>query len=243
MFFAISKLFWLVCQPSHVLVWCSLGAALLLLRGKVRAGRIFALAATGLLVVIAIFPSYITFGRPIDRAYDNHPVPAHADGILTLGGGMDYRVRLMGAYILARRYPQARVVYSGGSGELIGGKTDVDAARARSVLLALGLEPARLTLEGRSRNTWENLLFTQQLVRPRPGQVWILAIPGYQMPRAMAIAQRLHWTLVPWPIDHETPSEGWLGTLDLSGNIWGFDNSVREWIGMLAYRWSGKAAR
>jgi uncharacterized SAM-binding protein YcdF (DUF218 family) len=241
MFFVVSKVFWQVCAPSHVLVWCSLAAAIALLTGRMRAARIFAVATALLLVIFGLLPTYILFERGPDHEYDGYPVPAHVDGILTLGGGDD-RIRVMGAYILARRYPGARVVYSGGSGAL-GGKANVDAARARNLLLALGLAPSRLTLEGRSRNTWENLLFTQQLVRPKPGEVWVLAIPGYQMSRAMAIAHRLNWPLIPWPTEHETPAEGFGPLGQLPDNLWSFDNSAKEWVGRQVYRWTGKAAR
>jgi uncharacterized SAM-binding protein YcdF (DUF218 family) len=149
--------------------------------------------------------------------------------------------RLMETYFLSRQYPSAMVVYSGGSNVLIGAQNDDDAQRAKQTLLGLGLEPRRLILEGHSRNTWENILFTRALVKPEPGQTWLLATSAVQMPRAMAIARRLNWTLVPWPTDWYTGQHVFTGYFLIPLNLAAFDQAVREWIGLFTYKLTGKA--
>src|SRR5690242_15377434 len=148
MFFAISKLFWMLAAPSHWLGLLVLACALCLMLQRVRAARVLALAAALLLVVAAILPlnSYIV--RALENQYPRPAWPAHVDGILILGAGYNTAVlrarhapasngaayRLTEAYGAARHYPNARVVFSGGSG-MLGGVDWSEAESARYVLL------------------------------------------------------------------------------------------------------------
>lgn len=243
MFFPVSKIFWGLCQPSHLLLWCSLLAAILLLvRRYRRAGTVFAVLTALLLIGIGVVPSYTWLIQPLEHRFDSTPYPKHVDGILTLGGGQEDTIRLSHVVMLARRYPNARVVFSGGDGALIDNRPGVAATHATRFLLALGLDPARLTVEGKSRNTFENLQFTQRLVRPRPSETWLLATSGHQLPRAMEIANRLNWKLVPRPTNYLTYRHAWYGYFAIPDNLRFFDMSVREWIGLLVYRWSGHSS-
>ena len=243
MFFTASKVFWGLAAPSHVILWCCLLAAILLATGRRRAGTVFAVLTAVLLIGIGVVPSYIWLGRGLENRFDDVRLPPRADGILVLGGGAEDFKRLPVAYMLSRRYPGARLVFSGGSGALIDNTPYVEAEQARHFLVNLGLDPARLTLEGRSRNTAENLEFSKALVRPRPGDIWILVTSAYHMPRAMEIADRVGWTFAPWPSDRLTPRHGLRGWFSIVGNMGAFDGLVRERIGLVVYRLSGRASR
>ena len=239
MFFTASKIFWLLCAPSHVIVWCSVLAAILLLAGRRRAGTGLAIAAAALLVMIGIVPSYHWLGRPLESRFDGLVPPAHADGILVLGGGGQDIYRLPAAYMIARRYPQARLVFSGGPGELLRGHPGADAEHAKDFELALGLAPSRLQLEGRSRNTFENLQFSKELLHPRADQAWILVTSAYHLPRAIEIAQRMGWKFFPWPSNRLTARHGLPDWFEVASNLENFDMLMRERIGLAVYRWRG----
>ncbi len=79
-------------------------------------------------------------------------------------------------------------------------------------------------------------------MKPRPGEVWLLDTSAIHMPRAMAVARRLDWPMIAWPSDYIT-APGGTGTdmFDVAGNLGLTDYAMHEWIGMLAYRLSGKA--
>jgi uncharacterized SAM-binding protein YcdF (DUF218 family) len=144
---------------------------------------------------------------------------------------------LISTYELARRYPSALVVFSGGWGE------NADWIGARYIFAQMGLDPRRLTLERQSHNTYENLLFSQRLVHPRPGQTWVLATSAFQMPRAMAVARKLNWPLIPWSTDYLTPTgpPQLADIFDFGRNLRLADLGVHERLGLWAYELTGKA--
>jgi len=135
----------------------------------------------------------------------------------------------------ARRYPNARIVFSGGTGS-----PQEELPEAHFAPLAfeqLGVPPGRILYEDRSRNTWENLLYSQRLVKPKRGEVWVLATSASQLPRAMLVASRLHWKLVAWPTGYVTPAGGVVlfSNLDLASNLDEIDAALHEWLGLIAY--------
>jgi len=253
MFFVLSKLFWILAQPSHWLGFLVLATVIALVLRWNRVARFFAVAAALLLVAAAVLA--VPLVRNWEDRYPRPPLPAHVDGILVLGSGFDTALfrargapasnegiwRLEAGFAAARRYPGARLVFSGGSGAL-GGAPFSEAETARIILTEMGQDPNQLILEDRSRNTYENILFSKAIVKPKPGEVWLLATAAMHMPRAMAIARKLDWPMTPWPSDYLTAPSGGGDPLSVTGNLSYIDYVVHEWIGMLAYKLSGKAA-
>ena len=255
-FFPLAKLGWIILAPSHLLLWLTLASAVALIAGRVRLGRWLAIVLALLLVGFGVLPTGDLLAQRLENQYPR-PValPAQVDGILDLGGGLGTDIlaerhapatalseaRLVSTFELARRYPSARVVFSGGWGRY------PDATAAAYVFGQMGLDPARLTLENRSHDTFENLLFTRRLVRPQPGETWVLATSAIQMPRAMLVARRLGWDMIPWPTDYLTRPEGWVRLwpdyLNVAGNLSRADEAIHEELGLLAYRMRGGAGR
>jgi len=148
--------------------------------------------------------------------------------------------RLIGGLEVARHYPQARLIFSGGTTGHDPAMTD--AVAARYFLAQLGADTSRLILEDRSRDTYENLVFSRQLADPKPGEVWLLATSAIHMPRAMAAAERVGWKLVPWPTDYVTRPNGWRGLFYIPHNLQLSDYAAHEWLGLLAYRFRAPPA-
>lgn len=255
MFFVLSKLLGYFSPPSHWLGLLVLATALCLLLRRRRAAGICAALA----VLVLILAGTPLLNGPLIRALEDrypHPDwPVHVDGVVVLGSGEDANIlrrrgapqfnegadRLIAAMAVARRYPEAKVVFTGGSAVLFGAR-NAESMTARYVLAELGLDPRRLVIEPRARNTYENILFSKALVKPKPGQVWLLDTSAIHMPRAMAVARKLQWDMVPWPSDYITaPGGDGAGLFDVGGNLGLSDYAAHEWIGMLAYRLGGKA--
>jgi len=252
MFFVLSKIFWILAAPSHWLLLLVLATALCLLLGRHRAAKVFAMAAVALVLVAWLAAGPLV--RDWEDRYPRPPWPARVDGVVVLGSGFDSELlrirrapqtnagvyRLVEGLAAARRYPGARLVFTGGSGAL-GGAPFPEADTARYVFMELGWDPKRMILETRSRNTYENLLFSKEMVKPRPGEVWLLATSAMHMPRAMAIAGKLNWPMIPWSTDFMTAQQTDRDIWDISRNMSFLDYVVHEWIGLAAYRFTGKA--
>lgn len=256
MFYYLAKIFWLFADPVNALaILLFLGVAALL-AGWRRLGTALAAAALALLLLA----TWTTFGalllRPLeDRFARPAPAPAEVAGIILLGGGFEGAVNLArGGYelnasgdrvvetaVLARRYPQARIVVSGGNGSLLlAGEGDADSAPR--LLAALGVAPGRLVLENRSRNTWENAVFSRDMVEPQPGQTWLLVTSAFHMPRSMALFRKAGFDVVAWPADYRTAGTERPG-LAQDNQLDSLRNSslgIREWAGLTAYWLSGR---
>jgi uncharacterized SAM-binding protein YcdF (DUF218 family) len=255
MFFSASKIFWLLVAPSHVLGLLVLAAALFALVGWARMARNFTVAAALLLLAAGILPLGTVMTRALEDRYPRPPWPAHVDGILILSPGFDTatlkergapatnagEMRVVGGFEAARRYPRARVVFSGGSG-VLGGAAYSEAETARYIFAQLGLDPARLLLETHSRNTYENILYSKALAQPRRGEVWLMTTSAIHMPRAMGIARKLNWPVLPWPTDYLTGTQSASADFNIVDNLGATDYAAHEWIGFLAYRLTGKSA-
>src|SRR2546421_608124 len=91
-------------------------------------------------------------------------------------------IRLLRAVLLAHRYPNARIVFSGGSANLISNEAK-EGDYAGAVFESLGIAKSRLTIERLSRNTLENAEFSKALVAPKAGERWLLVTSAFHMPR------------------------------------------------------------
>lgn len=175
-------------------------------------------------------------------------------GVVVLGGALtsgrisqqrinpllnDGAERMTAAVSLWQRQPSLRLVFSGGEGELFGTGPS-EAERASQFFASLGIPKAALTLESRSQNTYENAVFTRQLPGLDAQQPWLLVTSAWHMPRALATFQKAGWNVTPFPVDFRTGG----GTpwaqydLHLSNEHWQL--LLHEWLGMAAYRLSGR---
>ncbi len=142
---------------------------------------------------------------------------------------------------LARAFPRAKLVFSGGSGSLLP-QDETEADAARKFWRELGVPDSQMMFEDKSRNTWENALFTQKLVHPGAGERWLLVTSAWHMPRAMGIFRALGMNPVAFPVDFRTfgtdedlkpPGDGAMAVRNA-------ETAIREWIGLIAYWLTGK---
>lgn len=253
MIFALTKIgSWLV-VPSNLLV---VGSALAVFVGS-RSGRrrwigrlvpILLLGAALLpLGPLLLLPLEGRFPRPAS-------LPPNVHGIIVVGGAVrpglaaardeastnEHGERLAAGLLLARRYPDAILLYTGGSASLVAGRP-LEADVAQRWYAEAGLPPSRLRLEARSRTTWENALYSKQLLAPTADQNWILVTSAFHMPRAVAAFEAVGWQVIPWPVDYQTRGRVTMAQWPLaSDNLATLDLSAHEWLGLVFYRLSGR---
>ncbi len=213
------------------------------------------IAGAVLLACVMILPFDLLLARPLENEYPRPPLPAHIDGIVILDGSVPADVftnrhvqgensstpRILAGADLAKRFPTATLIYSGTSTNDPRAKA-AERATVQDILSIAGIAPGRTLFEQTSRDTGENLVNSMKLAHPRPGQTWILVTSALHMPRAMAVANRIGWRMVPWPSHYiSTTSGGWFRMGPPADTLVSIDRALHEWIGLIVYRLSGRA--
>jgi len=256
MFFPASKILGFFALPSNLLLVFALAGIILLPSRFSRCGRRLMVGS----ILAALFVGYSPVGNLLLVILEQRfPPPADISpphGIVVLGGAVGPEVsaargeaalneaaeRITAAAVLARRYPEARLLYSGGSGRLGGGLDE--AQFALQALVALGVERSRILLEDRSRNTIENAIFAKQIAAPKPGERWWLVTSAYHMPRSIGAFRAAGFEVEAYPVDFRTRgwSDVWVPFSVLSEGLARTDTAVREWVGLVAYWLSGRSS-
>ncbi|BAI72451.1 hypothetical protein AZL_018130 [Azospirillum sp. B510] len=248
--FILSKLLWGVLAPGNALVlMLALGAAMLRMRRWQRAGRRLVTLATVLLLLVMYTGLGALVALPLENRFPRSEPEGRIDGIIMLGGAVNPPItadrgdpslneaaeRILGFADLVRRHPEAKAVFTGGSGQLLAPDLKEDVT-ARAALAQAGIPADRVLYEAESRNTWENAVFSKEMVRPRPGERWILITSAMHMPRSVGIFREVGWPVEPYPVDYRTRHDARpILRFQLDQNLVILDDAVREWIGLAAY--------
>ncbi len=251
--FILDKLLTAACLPTALMVECALLGLLLAARPI---GRVLLVLSVGALTACLVLPVGNWAVRPLEDRFP--PVlapPERVDGIVVLGGAIDDLTsrdrgtptltsaanRLTSFVILARRYPNARLVFTGGSGDIVQGVSN-EAEYARILLDQLGLPPARVLFETASRTTEENARDTAALVHPQPGERWVLLTSAAHMPRAVGAFRRVGWTVLAWPVGYQSRDRISAYAQPLGPKLALLDWAAHEWIGLLVYYVRGESS-
>lgn len=255
MFFSLSKIFWIIFAPLNLVFLLILGGGLLAVFYK-KPGRSLMILGIFCFTVIGVMPIGKNLLVLLEGQYERPArMPDRLAGIIILGGSFDATVgearsvyalnenaeRVIDGLTLADDYPNALLVFSGGNGNLV----DNDRSETQDVELFLkniGYPMDRVILEGESRNTYENLRKTRNLLIPQPEEKWLLVTSAYHMPRAAGVVKALGWqAMKAWPTDYRTDGIiKWTPSFDILGNFYDFHIAVRELCGLVAYNFTGK---
>ena len=247
----------MLASPINLLLLGALVGVLLCYGRRARFGRALALTAILIFVAAATLPVGALLVAPLENRF---PVPPPdllpPEGIIVLGGAIDDVTsaargqtvfdeggeRVTEAVILAKRFPQARIVYTSGTNSVLGGSS-TEALQARKLMSQMGIAPERVTIEDRSRNTDENARFTAAIVHPEPSQHWLIVTSAFHMPRAMGVFEKVGFNAIAYPVSFYTRGR-WSDDLRLSfkpgRNLQVFEIALHEWIGLAAYWASGR---
>ena len=252
MFFYVSKVLWFFAQPSNAILLLLLAGIVLLWSRWARTGRALVVASGALLFAGGLTPLGHALMLPLEERFAraNLSSGASLDGIVILGGAQDMTVRtargviavnesaerLIEGVMLARRYPDIKILFTGGSGDVFE-KHLSEAQGAAALLESLGVARKRLLLEKEAKNTFQNALYSLRLANPRPGARWLLVTSASHMPRAMGCFRKVGFAIEPWPVDYRTRGyqDVWRFFPKPSEGLRRVDNAVREWAGLLAY--------
>lgn len=246
----VGKLLWLVARPSNFLLLLLAIALVALAFGRRRFGGRLLAGTAAVLLIAGVLPVVGTWlMQPLEERFPA-VLPARVDGIVVLGGSIEPTItaargqitlndaaeRLTTMVALAQRYPDARVILSGDAGAVHPPVREADLVRIW--LEDLGLAVDRVMFERDSATTYENALFSARLAQPKAGETWLLVTSACHMPRAVGVFRALDWPVVPYPVDFRTP----LDSYSVLANLTLVELAVKEYVGVLAYRLSGRSA-
>lgn len=249
------EILWTLLQPSFLLVGLLL-LAFLALAADWRGGAAFIL----LLVVAAalgatFLPLTSWLGSELEsRVPFPEELPARVDGIVVLGGAVEWRVsaargqlsldasaeRVMAAKALKQRYPDARLVLTGLFAETAASEFRRE---PRPQSLVFGPEMRDVLFLGAARSTYEDALLALESVAPQPDETWLLVTSALHMPRALGTFRQLGWTVTPYPVDYRTTGTAELRWRpELGETLAELDRVVRERGALWIYRRTGRMA-
>jgi uncharacterized SAM-binding protein YcdF (DUF218 family) len=255
MFFVASKVLWLVVEPLNLILLIVAAAAIAAWRGKARGARaLITIAALGMLAPL-VLPLDLALLIPLEQRFPIlHALPQKVDGVVLLGGAqkpvltqyfkqpeLNAQAETMTTFLaLARRYPEAKLVFTGGNGDIRHQEIS-EAATVRMFLRQQGFDDAKVLYETQSRNTYENAVFAKRLAQPQPGQTWLVIVSARSVPRAIGVFRKTGWQVIPVPCDYRViPEFDFYPNLNVLSAFDDLSQGLREWIGLLAYYATGK---
>jgi uncharacterized SAM-binding protein YcdF (DUF218 family) len=230
MFYPISKAIWLVAAPTNALILITAAATIWAALRVSKWAAWLAVIGAWALVIGSFTPVGYWLTLPLENRFPQWEAGSQpiVDGIIMLGGEAGERITILAE--LTRDFPQARLVYSG-PGE------NRDAEALLKKFARLGGDRELLTMEGRSRNTFENAVYSRELIKPNSTERWLLVTAALHMPRAIGCFRRVGFKVEAYPILYTTGDRTRLQTAFGRGSL---DAAMKEWIGLIVYRLTDK---
>lgn len=258
MFFYASKLISALIWPSSVITMLLVVGAAGVLTGRGGAWSRRALVTGSVLLIACGFgPLGNILLLPLEQRYERGALPSEIQGVIVLGGfemgamtqarGQlsfnEAGERLTEGVRLAQRLPKAKLIYTGGEVWMLRSSKSGAAESIGDTFVAFGIARERVVLEEVSRTTWENAENLRSILKPQPGQMFVLVTSAFHMPRAMGTFRAAGFDVTAWPVDYRTA--GFTDALKpfatVHNGLQVFDLAFKEWVGLAAYRLSGRS--
>ncbi len=259
MSFYLNAIVGMVVRPSSLLMLALfVGLAWTIWQPMASWARRLAMMAAIVLLACGFLPIGNAMLLPLENRF---PQPRPADltgnvaGLILLGGFEDGWVtagrsglaineageRLTEGVRWAKRFPNAKVVFTGGVAEFIASHNGA-AGPVGDYLKDMNIAPGRILLEPAARNTYENAVFTRDLVKPISGQTWLLITSAYHIPRTVGTFRAVGFDVIGVPVDYRTRGAGDLVRMfkNLPAGLARTDVATREWLGLVGYWMTGR---
>lgn len=251
--FVFSKIWTILTNPLTLSVVVLLVGTVLLFTRFWRVGRRLLAVLAAVLATVSVLPLDAWLLAPLEERFrPPSQMPARVDGIVVLGGvfspalsaargqpsagGTIERVTAM--VDLARRFPEARLVFTGGTGAILD-PARKEAPVAKAFLESIGFDTGRVMFEDDARNTHENATLSRRLVNPAPGETWLLVTSALHMPRAIGVFRAAGWPVVAYPVDYGTTGGEGAPAFSPGRGLGALARALHEWQGLVYYRLRG----
>mgnify|MGYP001054399071 CR=1 FL=1 len=258
MSFYLSKIIWLVLNPFNLFIFINITAIFFYILTYKKFSIFIFITNFLFLFIISSFPIGSFLIYKLEKQYYNLPqTHKKIDGILILGGATNPMLfkehnqvslngsseRLFEAISIIKTNNIAKVIFSGGSG--IPDRPDLEHAQVAKLLFEkMGLETNKIVFEKKSRNTYENILFSKKIIKPQQTEKWLLITSASHMKRATLIASKLDWEIIPHPVDFQSfKNLRYKPNLNFLSNLNSFQKASHEWLGLIYYYYMNRTER
>ncbi|MGO8993310.1 MAG: YdcF family protein [Polyangiaceae bacterium] len=224
-------------------------------RAPTRRGRVLALLGVAVLVVFSLEP----VSNALFRSLESEPLRTFRPGVtydtvILLGGITDERAeatwgerafndnneRLLQTFDLLRTGAARTAIVSGGAASATIPPKLYEARVLVDQLVAWGIDPPRLVVEDKARNTHENAVFTAAIVRDRGWQSVLVVTSAFHMPRAYGCFRAEGLAVDTLPVDFRSyESHGPVDPFPRADHLAESSAAIREWVGRAVYRVRG----
>ena len=259
-FFFLSKALWFFFNPINILLFLLLIGIIFHFFNKKKLYKIINIITLILFILIVILPTGPYLFWKLENSYSiPRTFPHDIDGILILGGGVNEDLtyqhqqmslnenveRLTESIDLMRRFPNAKIVFSGGVATLSKQKlTGIDVAKM--FYNRMGVDINRIIFENKSRNTYENFAFSKKFIDNKNNEKWLLVTSAFHMKRVMNVAEKLKLNFISYPVDFSIGKnfslEPWYAQ-NYPTNMNHFQIAMHEYVGLIAYYIAGKSSK
>lgn len=255
MFFILSKIFAFCIKP---IVWILAAFLLSFFLKNEKSKRSFFITGLILLILLtneAIFQGVVQWWEPEPLSIKD--LEKKYDFVILLGGYSDFQTakgktefqlglkggnRLITALNLYKKGIGTKIILTGGSGKLFGDKYG-EAEYVAPFLKTLGLQDSAIIIENTSRNTWENAVFSKQIVDSlQKNATCLLVTSALHMPRSKACFDKAGLATTIYPTDYYSQKHDNLLKLFFepsSSKLYAWEALLHEWIGVISYKIKG----
>lgn len=229
----------------------------LLLLFKRRGGRCLTSIGMILFIICGVFPTGYDLLSYLEQRYKTPTVEGYLNGMIVLGGTFktesamarqdrlavnDNIERVLDAIILHDKHPESLIVFSGGNG-VLGGKGGAETEYIQRFMNDIApQDDGYILYEDQSRNTYENVVMSKDMVYPQDNEQWLLVTSAYHMPRAIEVFRSVGWDVIPYPSDYRTNLDYKFmpDITQIQRNFAMLDLALHEVVGRFLYRLTGK---
>ncbi len=250
MFFIVSKILYFLIQPINWVLGLMLYS--LFARHKKRKYKSLLLA-----VILGFFFTNKLIINQVIKLWEVKTITAdeimqpYKIGIL-LGGYSNSRLlpnhdrlnfsargnRFFNAFELYKSGKIEKLLLTGGTGSLLNNRKS-EAPSVSDFLVKLGVPAEDIIIEGESRNTFENAIFTKKILdKNYPRSNFLLITSASHMRRSKACFDKVGLSYTPFSVDFMSEEQEWYPNQTILPDRNGFtkwETLIKEWVGYLAY--------
>jgi uncharacterized SAM-binding protein YcdF (DUF218 family) len=252
--FYVAKVAKYLLEPLYILSFLLVILIFLLLFTNLKKLTIF---SAKFLLILFLFFGYTPFSNFLLNKIEDFIKPSkypvqQLTGVIVLGGSFDLESkernevllnssaeRLTKAIEIYRKNPRLLILFTGFSNEFkLKGWSESD--MAKKFFLEQGVRLENLIFENKSRNTFENIIYSKDIIRANKG-TWGLVTSASHVPRSYFGFKRQGLILEPIIVDYRTGTSSifWIN-FDIKKGLENWNIILHEVVGISYYKVTGK---